>query len=192
MLEALWAYITLGVSVAVTQELGALVGGFAAEQGHLRLVPVVVVSAVAVFVESLLLYGVGRWRAAWVRLRLRRSPPVMRKLLTAMRWNPWRSTVISRFAFGARIALPMACGAARVPPWIFATGMAVASLAWAVVFVGLGWIFGQGAVLVVGEVRRFEGPIAAVLVAAVVVAFVVLKRRQRRAIAQDAGSPPPP
>lgn len=191
MLEALWAYITLGVSVAFTQELGALVGGFAAEQGHLRLTPVLVVSAVSVFVESVLLYALGRWRAAWVRLRLRRSPPVVRRLLTAMRWNPWRSTLISRFAFGARIALPMACGAARVPPWIFATGMAIASVIWAFVFVGLGWVFGQGAVILVGEVRRFEAPLAALLVAVVVVAFVVLKRRQRRAMAQDEGDAPP-
>lgn len=191
MLEAVWAYVTLGVSVAFTQELGALVGGFAAEQGHLRLTPVLLVSAVAVFVESVLLYALGRWRAAWVRLRLRRSPPVVRRLLTAMRWNPWRSTIISRFAFGARIALPMACGAARVPPWIFATGMAIASVIWAAVFVGLGWVFGQGAVILVGEVRRFEAPLAAVLVAVVVVAFVVLKRRQRRAMAQDERDAPP-
>ena len=191
MLEALWAYVTLGVSVAFTQELGALVGGFVAEQGHLRLVPVLIVSAVSVFVESVLLYALGRWRAAWVRLRLRRSPPVVRRLLTAMRWNPWRSTLISRFAFGARIALPMACGAARVPPWIFATGMAIASVIWACVFVGLGWVFGQGAVILVGEVRRFEAPLAALLVAVVVVAFVVLKRRQRRAMAQDDPDLPP-
>jgi membrane protein DedA with SNARE-associated domain len=192
MAELLWAYLTLGASVAMTQELGALVGGFAAEQGHLRFPVVVAVSAVAVFVESVALYAVGRWRAAWVRLRLRRSPPVVRKLLSAMRWNPWRSTFISRFAFGARIALPMACGAARVPPWIFATGMAVASVVWAITFVGLGWVFGQGAVLVVGGVRRFEAPLAVLLVVGVGIAYLVLKRRQRRAIAQDAGPSAPP
>lgn len=180
MVAALWAYITLGVSVAVTQELGALMGGFAAEQGHLQLVPVAMVSAIAVFAESMLLYGLGRWRAAWVRLRLRKSPPVVRRLVDAMRWNPWRSTIISRFAFGARIALPMACGAARVPPWIFATGMAIASAVWSVVFVGLGWAFGHGAVLIIGEIRRYEGLVAAALVLAVAAAFVVLKRRQRR------------
>ncbi len=180
MLELLWSYATLAVSVVFTQELGALVGGFAAEQGHLAFPTVVGVSALAVFGESAVLYGLGRWRAAWVRLRLRKSPPVVKKLLSAMRWNPWRATIISRFAFGARIALPMACGAARVPPWIFLTGTAVASLVWATVVVSLGWVFGQGAVLLVGEVKKYEGTVTVVLVLLVIVVFVVLKRRQRR------------
>ena len=35
VLGTLWAYVTLGVSAIFMQELGALVGGFAAEQGHL-------------------------------------------------------------------------------------------------------------------------------------------------------------
>lgn len=177
---ALWAYVTLGASVMLTQELGALVGGFAAEQGHLHLPMVAAVSAGAVFAESVALYWVGRWRAAWVRLRLRKSPPIVRRLLAAMRWNPWRSTVISRFAFGARIALPLACGAARVPAWIFMTGMAVASVVWAVIFVGLGWVFGEGAVLVVGEVRRYEAPLAVLLVAGAAGAAWWWSRRQRR------------
>jgi membrane protein DedA with SNARE-associated domain len=181
MLELLWSYVTLAVSVMFTQELGALVGGFAAEQGHLAFPSVVGVSALAVFGESVALYWLGRWRAAWVRLRLRKSPPIVKKLLSAMRWNPWRSTFVSRFAFGARIALPMACGAVRVPAWIFMTGTAVASVVWALVVVSLGWVFGQGAVLLVGEVKKYEGTVTVVLVVLVLGAFLLLKRRQRRA-----------
>jgi membrane protein DedA with SNARE-associated domain len=193
MLSALWAYITLGLSAVFTQELGALVGGFAAEQGHLRYPLVVMVCAGAVFAESVGLYWLGRWRAAWVRLRLRRAAPVARKLLRTMRYSPWWSTVISRFAFGARIPLPLACGAAHVPWWIFVTGTAIASVIWALVFVSLGWVFGQGAVLVVGEVRRYEWVIGAALVLAVVAVFAWLKRRERRAAARDpmTGTPPP-
>ena len=193
VLSALWGYITLGVSSVLTQELGALVGGFAAEQGHLELPLVLMTCAAAVFAESVALYFVGRWRAAWVRLRLRKASPVARKLLRSMRYSPWRSTILSRFAFGARIPLPLACGAARVPPWIFLTGTAVASVVWSAVFVSLGWVFGQGAVLVVGEVRRYEWVVGAVLVLAVVAVFWWLKGRERKARASDAtqGTPPP-
>lgn len=179
-LGAMWGYVTLGASAILTQELAVLVGGFAAEQGHLRFALVVVTCAAAVYVESVALYFVGRWRAAWVRLRLRRAPPVARRLLAAMRESPWRSTIVSRFVFGARIPLPLACGAARVPPWIFLTGTAVAAATWALIFVSLGWAFGEGAVLVVGEVRRFEFAIGIVLVAAVAGAYWWLKRRERR------------
>ena len=179
------AYLTLGLSTIITQELAALLGGFAADQGHLHLSIVVLVLATAVFLESVALYAIGRWRAAWVRLKLRNSPPVVKKLLRAMRWSPWRSTMIARFAFGARIALPLACGAARVPVWIFLTGTAAAAIVWAVVFAGLGWALGEGAVLLVGEVKKFEGIIALILVALGAAAWWWLWKRQKKAIAKE-------
>lgn len=179
------AYLTLGLSTIFTQEVAALLGGFAAEQGHLQLSVVTLVLAASVFVESLALYALGRWRAAWVRLKLRNSPPVVKKLLRAMRWSPWRSTIISRFAFGARLALPMACGAARVPVWIFVTGTAAAAILWAMVFAGIGWALGEGVVLIVGEVKKFEGIIAFLVIALCVVAWWFLWKRQKKAIANE-------
>lgn len=178
-LGAPWVHLTLALSAILTQELGAILGGFAADQGHISFGSVVAVLASAVFAESVALYGVGRWRAAWVRLKLRKSPPIVKTLLNAMRWNPWRTTIIARFAFGGRIAIPMACGAAHIPPWIFFTGTAIASLAWGVLFAGIGWVFGEAAVLVIGEVRKYETPVAIVLVALGAAAFWWLRRRQR-------------
>ena len=179
-----------GFDYAVNEEFAPLVGGFAAEQGHLRFPAVVVACASGVFVLSAVLYFVGRWRAAWVRLKLRKSPPIVKKLLRAMRWSPWRSTILARVAFGGRIALPLACGAAHVPPWIFLTGTAVASVVWAALVAGLGWVFGEAAVLLVGEVRRFETPIALLLVALGGGVYWWLRRRQRLA-AQGAAPPAP-
>ncbi len=186
-----WAYVTLGVSSILTEELAPLLGGFAAEQGHLGFIRVVLTCAVAVFALSAVLYAAGRWRAAWVRLKLRNSPPVVKKLLRAMRWSPWRSTLLARVAFGGRIALPLACGAAHVPPWIFLTGTAIASLVWSALLAGLGWAFGEGAVLLIGEVRKYEGWVVLLLVALGGVAYLWLRKRQRAASTSDpaAGSP---
>lgn len=177
-LEAFWAYVTLGASAIVTEELAPLVGGFAAEQGHLGFVRAVLATAVGVWVATALLYFIGRWRAAWVRLKLRRTPEVVKKLLRAMRWNPWRSTILARFVFGGRIAVPLACGAAHVPIWIFLTGSAIAAAVWSVLFTALGWFFGESAVLVIGQVRRYEDELAMLLVAIGLGAFLWLRRRQ--------------
>lgn len=177
--EAFWAYLTLGTSAIVTEELAPLVGGFAAEQGHLGFVRVTLACALGVWVATLLLYFIGRWRAAYVRLMLRRSPPVVKKLLRAMRWNPWRSTVAARFVFGGRIAVPLACGAAHIPIWLFLTGSAIAAVAWSVLFAALGWFFGESAVLVVGHVRRYEGELVLLLVVIALGAFLWVRRRQR-------------
>ncbi|MBV6522098.1 MAG: hypothetical protein MNPFHGCM_02243 [Gemmatimonadaceae bacterium] len=190
-LEVFWAYVTLGASAIVTEELAPLVGGFAAEQGHLGFKRAVVATAVGVWVATALLYFIGRWRAAWVRLKLRRSPIVVRKLLRAMRWNPWRSTILARFVFGGRVAVPLACGAAHVPIWIFLTGSAIAAFAWALLFTALGWFFGESAVLVIGHVRRYEDQLALLLVALGLAAFLWLRRRQRRSGLIDPDAPTP-
>ena len=80
-----------------------------------------------------------------------------------------------------------------MPSWIFLTGTAVSSVVWAGVFVSLGWVFGEGAVLVVGEVRRFEWVLGLVLVGVVAAAYYWLKKRERVARARDPrdGTPPP-
>ncbi|MFN8582269.1 MAG: VTT domain-containing protein [Gemmatimonadaceae bacterium] len=179
-LEAFWAYVTLATSAIVTEELAPLVGGFAAEQGHLGFVRAVLASGGGVWIATTLLYFIGRWRAAWVRLMLRRSPPVVKTLLRAMRWNPWRSTILARFIFGGRIAVPLACGAAHIPIWIFLTGSAIAAAVWALVFTALGWFFGESAVLVIGHVRRYEDQLVLLLVAIALGAFLILRRRQQR------------
>lgn len=179
-----WGYLTLAISSILTEELAPLLGGFAAEQGHLRLTEVVLASAGGVYLMSTVLYFVGRWRAAWVRLKLRKSPPIVKQLLRAMRWSPWRSTLLSRVAFGGRIALPLACGAAHVPPWIFLTGTAIASIVWAAALAALGWAFGEGAVLLLGEVRKYEGWVVLALVATGAAAYWWLRKRQRQRTAR--------
>jgi membrane protein DedA with SNARE-associated domain len=62
---------------------------------------------------------------------------------------------------------------------VFLIGSAIASLVWAVLFVTLGWLFGETALLVIGHIRRYEDVFAGVLVAAVVVVAVILIKRHR-------------
>jgi membrane protein DedA with SNARE-associated domain len=88
-----------------------------------------------------------------------------------------------RFAFGARIVLPIACGAARLRIPIFLIGSAIASLVWSAVFVTLGWLFGETALLVLGHIRRYEDELTGLLIAAVVVVAVVLYQRTSAAAA---------
>lgn len=175
-----WAYLTLGASSIVTEELAPLLGGFAAEEGHLGFARAVLACGLGVWLATAALYALGRWRAAWVRLKLRKSAPVVRKLLRAMRWSPWRTTFLARFVFGGRIAIPLACGAAHVPIWIFLTGTAIASFVWSVIFTSLGWFFGESAVVVIGHVRRYEDLLALLLVALGIGAALWLRRRQKR------------
>jgi membrane protein DedA with SNARE-associated domain len=181
-LRALWPYATLGATAFVGSELVPLLAGFAAEQGHLSFAPLVFSVAAGAWVVAVGLYFVGRWRAGWVRLKLRAAPPIVRSIRGILRSNPWRSTVLARFAFGGRILLPLACGAAHLPVWIFLTGTAIAAVIWAWLFAALGWFFGQSAVAVVGHIREAEQIVAAVVLAGMFLAlFLMIRKRQKRA-----------
>ena len=191
-LAEVWAYVTLGASGIITEEAAPLVGGFAAHEHHLGFVRVVLACAIGVWAAGVGLYALGRWRGKWVRRRFRKMGRYVTRLLLFVRRRPWRSAFAVRFAFGARIVLPIACGAARLRIPIFLIGSAIASLVWSAMFVTLGWLFGETALLVLGHIRRYEDELTGLLIAAVVVVAVVLYQRHRPPplIDQTTGSGP--
>ena len=174
-----WAYITLGASGIITEEAAPIVGGFAAHEGHLGFARVVLACAVGTWAAGVALYALGRWRSRWVRKRFRKAGRYVTRLLVFVRRSPWRSAFAVRFAFGARIVLPIACGAARLRLPIFLIGSAIASVVWAATFALVGWLFGETAILVLGHIRRYEDLIAALLVVGVILVFVVIIRKRQ-------------
>ena len=172
------AYLLLAGSAIVTEELAPVIGGFAAQQGYVNLARVMGACAVGVWGASMALFGIGRWNAAWVRLFLRRSAKVVGKLLPAMRARPWRTSILVRFAFGGRIALPLACGAARLHAGKFAAGTAIGAVLWSIIFGSLGWFFGHSAVLILGSVRKYEDLMVALIVAAGIAVFFAVRRNR--------------
>ena len=180
-LAEFWAYVTLGASGIITEEAAPIVGGFAAHEGHLGFIRVILACAIGTWGAGIGLYALGRWRGKWVRRRFRKVGRYVTRLLVFVRRRPWRSTFAVRFAFGARIVLPIACGAARLKIPVFLVGSAIASLVWAALFATLGWLFGETALLVLGHIRRYDDMIAGLLVAGVVLVFVVLIRRRKTA-----------
>jgi membrane protein DedA with SNARE-associated domain len=176
-----WAYVTLGASGIITEEVAPIVGGFAAHEGHLGFVRVVLACAIGTWGAGVGLYALGRWRSKWVRRRFRRIGRYVTRLLVFVRRSPWRSAFAVRFAFGARIVLPIACGAARLKIPIFLIGSAIASVVWAAAFALVGWLFGETALLILGHIRKYDDIIAALLIVGVVVAGIIFTRRHQSA-----------
>ena len=174
-----WAYVTLGASGIITEEAAPIVGGFAAHEGHLGFVRVVLACSIGTWAAGVALYALGRWRSKWVRNRFRKVGRYVTRLLVFVRRSPWRSTFAVRFAFGIRIVLPIACGAARMRLPVYLIGTALASIIWSTLFALVGWLFGETALLVLGHIRRYEDVIAGLLIVGVVLVFVVLIRRRQ-------------
>jgi membrane protein DedA with SNARE-associated domain len=84
-----------------------------------------------------------------------------------------------RYAFGARVLLPLACGAAHVRPDVYLVATFVSSATWSLAFALVGYWFGETAI----ETLKAVGPVVqyVVGVAAGIAALVWLVFRRRRA-----------
>jgi membrane protein DedA with SNARE-associated domain len=175
------AYVTLGLSSILTEELSPIVGGVAASQRELGLLRVFIAVALGSWTATTLLYALGWWRGRWVRRRFPRINRPMVLMLRAVRKRPWRSALAVRWAFGARLLLPIACGASHLRLSVYLLGSALSSVVWSALFVGLGYAFGDTAVAVIGAVRRYDQWIVVGVALAVAIAWAIVQRRREAA-----------
>jgi membrane protein DedA with SNARE-associated domain len=71
----------------------------------------------------------------------------------------------------------MACGAARIPVWIYAIGSAISAITWAAIFSLLGWGFGRATLRVLGHVRRYEKFLVAAILIGLLIVFWQMRKR---------------
>ena len=148
-----------------------------AHNGHRSLVAVGAWVTAGTWAAHILLYFLGRWRGDWVRQRWPKLRVFMLRVFRVVRRHPWRCSLAVRFAFGLRLTLPIACGAARVPLWLYVVGSGISAAVWSYLFTLLGWGFGEAALRILGQMQRHEVKIAVVIVVTVVLALYFMRRR---------------
>jgi membrane protein DedA with SNARE-associated domain len=186
--ERLWKYTALGATSIVGEEANPILGGIAVRHGGAGLFGVIVAVMLGTWVASILHYYIGRWRIDWVRRRW----PDKRRLLTGalmiVRRNPWRASLAVRFAWGLRLPLPIACGAARVPFSLYLVGTGISSLVWGVTFTLLGFALGRTALRALMFTQRMDVRLAIVAVVLTIVLAMMVRKRRANARAVLAGS----
>ena len=192
---ALWAYVTLGATAIITEEVAPILGGVAAHHGDLGLVRVALSITLGTWASEIGLYYLGRWRGKWVRERWPTVGRFLTRVLRAGRRRPWRSALAVRYAYGLRLTLPIACGAARVPILTYLIGSGISSVTWASLFTVVGWAFSRTAFQVLHHMRRFEDVIGLTLVGLVGIGILLFVRRgaaeERRLAAERTSSETP-
>ena len=173
-------YVLLGASAIVTEELAPLFGGMAASEGELDAATVVWALTLGGWAATTLLYMVGRWRWDSIRRRFPRVRGTATLALRVVRRNPVTASFLVRFAFGLRIVLPLACGGAKVPWYVYLPVSFVGSAAWSVVYTAVGYVTGEAAVQLMGRLGRVGEVVGALLLVALFFAF----RRWQRARAE--------
>ncbi len=179
MTDAPWAYTVLGASAIFTEELAPIFGGIAVHEGELRLLPLVVAITLGGWIATALLYALGRLKWETIRRRFPSTRATGTVALRVVRRNPLTASFFVRFAFGLRIVLPMASGAARVPLYLFLPVSLIGSVAWTTVFTLVGYVAGEAAVQAMGHLGKAGEIVGAIVVTIAVFAFLRWQRRRR-------------
>ena len=140
---------------------------------------VVAVAALAGFAGDMGFFLLGRRHgpqmlARWPRIAARRQQVDA----WLARHGAW-VVVAVRFVYGFRIAGPVLIGASGMPWQRFALFNALGAMLWATLLTGIGWVFGEAAQALLGELRHYEGALLLVLLG-VAVGYTVWARRRRR------------
>jgi membrane protein DedA with SNARE-associated domain len=177
LLERLWRYSLLGVTSIVTEEANPIFGGIAVRHGRASLPAVIAAVAIGTWIASIALYFVGRWRIDWVRRRWPDKRRLLTGALTIVRRHPWRSALAIRFAYGLRLPLPIACGAARLPLSLYVIASGISCWVWAGAFAYLGYAAGGVALRLLGIAQRSEVRLGLLAVMLAVVLIFMMRRR---------------
>ena len=173
MNAAILLYATMVVAASFQEEFAPLAGALAAHHGHGDIWLVGVACAAGSWLHGVVLFHLGRTGRAMMQRRAFEST------LAFVRANPIRAMLGTRFLYGMRLALPVACGAAGLGFWRYASWTALAALAWAGLFCAIGFIAGETAIRLVSDMRHYELPLGIALLAAGVVFWLWRRTRAR-------------
>jgi membrane protein DedA with SNARE-associated domain len=178
LVERVWKYTALGASSIVFEEANPILGGIATRHGRAELWAVVVAVALGTWAASVALYLVGRWKIDWVRARWPDKRRLLAGALMVVRRNPWRASLAVRFAYGLRLPLPIACGAARLPLSLYAIASGISCWLWAAAFTYLGFAAAGVALAALSFTHRVDVRLGTVALIFGAVLFVVARRRR--------------
>ncbi len=178
LLERLWKYTALGATSIVFEEANPILGGIAVRHGRLGLLGVVVAVALGTWIASIVLYFVGRWRIDWVRARWPDRRELLTGALALVRRHPWRASLAIRFAYGLRLPLPVACGAARLPLSLYVVASGISCWVWSLMFGYLGYAAGGAALRFLGFAQRVDVRLTFMAILLAITLAVLVRRRR--------------
>ena len=160
-------------------DLSMVLGGVVAHQGYFPPQIAIAAAALGAFCADCIWYAVGRshsarlQNAAFYRRVGPRIEAITRKI------GIWQ-IVAARFVYGTKNATMLFWGLHALPFHRFALVDAIGCVLGAGFFVGLGYLVGDGAEVLLGRVKRFEFLLLGGLVVGILVLVVIRLVAQRR------------
>ncbi len=172
-------YWILVIGCLLEGETILLLAGFAASRGYLDPVAVFAIAAFCGFLGDQAFFWIGRTHGSGV---LRRFPSMAHKVGRVFhlieKYQAW-VVVGVRFAYGLRIAGPIIIGTSPLLARRFVIFNGIGAVLWALLIGGIGYLFGETAEAVLGEVHDIELWLVAGLVAAAALVMLIQHLRGR-------------
>lgn len=160
-------------------ETTVVLAGYAAHQGYAALPAVMALTAGINFLLDLAWFWLGRWRGPQLMQRFASLRRGVDLVTPRLRQHRRKAIFMVRFLYGLRTAGPIALGMARVPAREFMLFNALGAVVWAVLFAGLGYLFGRAMAVFLGHLAHYEKLAASIIVVAGLCALLWRYHRKR-------------
>jgi membrane protein DedA with SNARE-associated domain len=189
-LIATYGYLAVAVGSFLEGETVLVMAGFAAHRGYLDFRYVVLAAFLGSLAGDQLYFFLGRTHGAAFLARRPRWQARAARVHRMLERRPALLIISFRFGlvWGFRTVAPFVIGMSRVPTSRFVLFNTIGAAAWALSIGALGYFFGHGLELLLGDVKRYEREAFLFLVAAGVVLWLWRFLRGRRA--RSAGDGP--
>ncbi len=175
-----YGYLAVLIGTFLEGETILVLAGFVAYNGDLELFTVILAAFLGSTAGDQFYFYLGRWKGNAIIHRFR---PLSKNYPKANYFIERYQTYVvlfSRFLYGMRILLPLACGVSSIPPLKFFLLNILSAAVWATIFAGLGYLFGTTAELFLGKIHRYERTIVVLVIAVAVVLWLIHFLRERR------------
>jgi membrane protein DedA with SNARE-associated domain len=149
-------YWALAAGCVLEGETMLVLAGLAAQRGYLDPFAVLGIAASMGFIGDQIFFWIGRRHGAAVLARWPSIAAKAGRVHALIERNQLGIILGVRFAYGLRIAGPILIGTSAVPALRFALINAFGAVLWAFIVGGVGWLSGQAAESVFGNVRHLE------------------------------------
>ena len=176
-----YGYLAVLIGTFVEGETVLVFGGIAAKLGYLKLPWVIACAFSGGLISDQFFFFVGRFRG---QTFLDKRPAWQRraaKVQHILERHRFPIILGFRFLYGLRIATPLVIGMSRIPVIEFVLLNIIGTALWATAIGTLGYAFGHGLELILGDIRRYEIKILMfILVTGTLLWLIVLLRNRRR------------
>ena len=179
-LLATYGYLAIFVGCLLEGETILILGGMAAHQHVLKLLPVIGYASLAGMLGDQLLFWIGRYFGARLLPRLHKQQAMIDKVTQLINTHPLVSIFSVRFLYGMRLVGPLVIGASRVSPVKFTCINLLGAVVWATLFASVGYGSGEFLERILGDLKAYRLPIALGVVGLMAMIAVIRHYRAKK------------